>query len=95
MRLSRRLLQPVIAGIAGAGLLVLPVNASDITLGELMGQGGKVVSVAVVQDWTHWLVQVPSGKTYICSLDYDSSVKYFDFRVPPPASIGSRCSEIL
>lgn len=65
--------------------------------GELLASGGKVESVVVSQEYPFFVISTPTpdAKLYYCALSVDEAYKFYDYRLEtPPASIGSRCSQI-
>jgi hypothetical protein len=73
----------------------ISIAQTSPTVGSLIAKGGKVESVVTSQDYPYFVVSSPDGKVYFCALSVDEAYKFFDYRQPnPPASIGSRCSEL-
>jgi hypothetical protein len=89
-----------LAGLSAAAIVSTCVagaaqSAPTETIGSLITKGGKVQDLFVSQEYPYFLVISGDSKPYVCALSIDEAFGFFDYRQPsPPASIGSRCSEL-
>jgi hypothetical protein len=69
-------------------------DTARITISKLLTDGGQLISVQTSQQWPFFYITTPDRHLYACSMDYNEGYNFFDSRQPPPATVGSRCSEI-
>ena len=72
----------------------LAEDTAPMTISKLLANGGQLISVQTSQQWPFFYITTPDRHLYACSMDYNEGYNFFDSRQPPPATVGSRCSEI-
>ena len=69
-------------------------QSSKVSVSELLKDGAAVLNIVPSQEWPYFYLLTTDKRLYMCSLDYDSSYSFFDYRQAPPESVNSRCSEV-
>ena len=69
-------------------------DTQRVTISKLLADGGQLIAVQTSQQWPFFYITTSDKHLYACSMDYNEGYNFFDSRQPPPATVGSRCSEI-